>query len=107
LVSLVSSLTTKTFDIDIDVARDRYKIYEQYIQSEKENSLAIVNPQLASEWHPHKNNSLLPEYVSVHSNKKAWWIYENGHEWEAQIHSRNRGHGCPECAKQKRKKQNN
>ena len=104
LVSLVSSLTTKTFDIDIDVARDRYKIYRQYIQSEKENSLAIVNPQLASEWHPHKNNCVLPEYVSVHSNKKAWWICPQGHEWQAVINSRKNGVGCPYCAIQKRKK---
>lgn len=101
LVSLVSSLTTKKFDIDIDVARDRYKIYEQYIQNEKENSLAIVNPQLASEWHPHKNNGLLPEYVSAYSNKKAWWICENGHEWEAVIDSRKNGVGCPYCAGKK------
>lgn len=103
LFSLVSSLMKKTLDVDIDVARDRYKIYEQYIQSEKDNSLAVVNPQLASEWHPHKKNGLLPEYVSAYSNKKAWWICENGHEWEAQINSRNKGVGCMVCYRLKRK----
>ena len=103
LFSLVSSLMKKTLDVDIDVARDRYKIYEQYIQSEKDNSLAVVNPQLASEWHPYKNNGLLPEYVSAYSNKKAWWICENGHEWEAQINSRNKGVGCMVCYRLKRK----
>ena len=101
LFSLVSSLMKKTLDVDIDVARDRYKIYEQYIQSEKDNSLAVVNPQLASEWHPHKNNGLLPEYVSAYSNKKAWWICEKGHEWEAVINSRKNGVGCPYCAGKK------
>ena len=101
LFLLVSNLTKKTLDMDIDVASDRYKIYDQYIQSEKENSLATLNPQLASEWHPYKNNGLLPEYVSVHSNKKVWWQCKSGHEWKAVINSRKNGVGCPYCAGKK------
>ena len=98
IFALVSRIAQIEFELDIDIARDRNKIYEQYIQSEKENSLAVVNPVLAKEWHPTKNGALLPEFVRVHSNKKVWWQCEKGHEWEAFINSRKNGVGCPYCA---------
>ncbi len=97
LLDIIYGVTQISFDADIDITRDRIKIYEQYIQSEKDNSLAIVNPQVAAEWHPTKNASLLPEYVSVHSNKKVWWQCEKNHEWQAVINSRKNGVGCPYC----------
>ena len=104
LLSLVSRMTQTELYTDIDISRDRHKIYEQYIQSEKENSLAALNPKLAKEWHTTKNGALLPEFVSVHSNKKVWWMCESGHEWQAYINSRNKGHGCRECYRNRRKK---
>ena len=79
--------------------------FGQYIQSEK-GTLAVVNPVLAKEWHPTKNGALLPEFVSAHSNKKVWWQCEKGHEWEAVINSRNKGHGCMICYHLRRKTQN-
>ena len=94
----IQSMTKQKFEIDVDVRRDRIKIYEQFVQSEKENSLAIVNTELAFEWHPAKNGDLLPEYVSAHSNKKVWWQCNQGHEWVAVINSRKDGVGCPYCA---------
>ena len=101
LLTLLNCVTQCLFDVNIDVSRDRNKIYEQYIQSEKENSLAVINPILASEWHPTQNGSLLPDFVSAHSNKKVWWKCEKGHEWEAVINSRQDGVGCPYCAGKK------
>lgn len=98
LLALVTRLTHYSFEIDVDVGRDRYDIYEQYIQNEKENSLAVLNSTLAAEWHPIKNGTLLPEHFRVSSNKKVWWKCNQGHEWEAAINSRSQGHGCPFCA---------
>ena len=37
-------------------------------------------------------------------DKKVWWKCSKGHEWQAAIGSRNRGSGCPECAREKRRK---
>ena len=69
------------------------------------NDLASKNPMLADEWHPTKNDRLLPTDVTISSGKKVWWLCrECAHEWEAVIGSRSKGAGCPECAKQKRKK---
>lgn len=102
LVSRICEMTDLTPDIDIDVARDRNDIYDQYVASEKASSLLVVNPQLAAQWHPTKNKSMRPEHVSASSNKHAWWLCEYGHEWEAVINSRNAGVGCPVCARSKK-----
>ena len=66
-----------------------------------ENNLKIVNPTLAAQWHPIKNGDLTPNDVLAKSNRKVWWLCENNHEWEAVIHSRSDGNGCPFCAGQR------
>lgn len=63
-----------------------------------ENDLATVKPDLAAEWNPTKNGTLLPTQITVNSNKKVWWLGKCGHEWEATICSRTRGNGCPFCS---------
>ncbi len=69
------------------------------------NDLQTINPVLTREWNYEKNKEVNPTDVTSNSHRKVWWICEKGHEWEADIASRNRGNGCPECAKQNRKKQ--
>ena len=68
------------------------------------NDLTTINPSLAKEWNFQKNGKIKPIDFSANSHKKVWWICEKGHEWIAEIKSRNNGRGCPECAKEKRKK---
>lgn len=63
------------------------------------NRLSILNPDLALQWHPFRNGNLNPDEVANASGKRAWWVCEEGHEWEAVIASRTRlGNGCPYCA---------
>lgn len=61
------------------------------------NDLATTRPDLARQWHPHKQ-SLTPYDVTTHSMKRAWWLDSHGHEWSSTIASRSNGAGCPECA---------
>ena len=68
-----------------------------------ENDLQTVNPILAKEWNYEKNNGLTPVDVMPNSGKKVWWKCSNGHEWQATIDHRNKGTGCPQCAREKRK----
>lgn len=63
----------------------------------KENNLLTVNPLLAKQWHPSKNELLTPNDVLPNSHKYAWWICECGHEWQAIIKNRNKGNNCPMC----------
>lgn len=65
------------------------------------NSLAVLNPELAAEWHPSKNEHLTPYAVAPSSNRKVWWMCERGHEWQATINNRVK-RGCPECSKARR-----
>ncbi len=64
------------------------------------NRFLNLYPEIALEWHPIKNNILLPENVSYGSNKKVWWLCFNcGHEWESPIISRTIGaRTCPKCS---------
>lgn len=59
--------------------------------------LATCFPEIAKQWHPTKNSTLTPKDVSMGSAKSVWWVCEQGHEWNARIKSRTRGHGCPVC----------
>jgi superfamily II DNA or RNA helicase len=64
------------------------------------DSLAVVAPDIAAEWHPTKNDDLTPAQVSANSHKKVWWRGAGcGHEWDAVIKNRTRGgNGCAVCS---------
>lgn len=55
--------------------------------------------ELLTQWHPTKNEGLMPEDLSYGSQKKVWWRCEQGHEWQSAPYSRSTGgSGCPYCA---------
>jgi len=64
------------------------------------NCLETTHPEVAAQWHPHKNRDKTPFHFTAGSNKKAWWKCPEGddHEWEARIKDRAlKGVGCPIC----------
>ncbi|WP_375091209.1 zinc-ribbon domain-containing protein [Peribacillus sp. RS7] len=68
------------------------------------NDLLTANPQLANEWHPEKNGDLKPTDVTKGSNKRVWWLCSVcGHEWNIPVKNRNKGSGCPKCARKRSK----
>jgi hypothetical protein len=72
------------------------------------HSLADEKPNLASEWHPTKNDNLTPFTVSPRSNKKVWWLCSKSHSWSARVSNRAcLGRGCPYCAGQRVTEENN
>jgi hypothetical protein len=73
-------------------------------QISKEKSLAMVNPKLAAEWHPHKNRSWTPYDVFPNSMRKVWWQCQFGHVWQASCNGRSAGNGCPFCNNERKKK---
>eukprot|EP01083_Nonionella_stella_P066419 174908_1 len=61
-------------------------------------ALSVVNPKLASEWHPTKNGSKLPS-DSLSRQTKVWWRCTQNpeeHVWETSIWRRLEN-GCPFC----------
>ena len=71
------------------------------------DSLETFAPEIARQWHPHKNGKLTPKDVTSGSGKRAWWICDKGHEWQAVVNNRRRGNGCPYCASQGATQNNN
>jgi hypothetical protein len=74
----------------------------------KDNCLATKFPEIATEWHPTKNDDLTPYDVTAGSHKKVWWQDKKGHEWETDIKSRTSflKRGCPYCTNRKACKDN-
>jgi len=66
------------------------------------NCLATLNPELAKQWHPTKNEELTPYDVVPGSGKKVWWLGTCGHEWETSVRNRTAGKDCPLCRHIKR-----
>ena len=89
-------------EICVDSKQDEKKIKSRYYSGQISNSLAKLNPALASEWHPNKNGTFTPDMFTVSSGEKVWWLGKCGHEWQASIAGRNGGTGCPYCARKKR-----
>ena len=56
-------------------------------------------PNLVDEWNYSKNGSVNPNMFSAGSAQIVWWKCKNGHEWQARIYSRVKGHGCPICGR--------
>ena len=71
------------------------------------NDLQTVNPTLANEWNYEKNNEITPSDITSNSGKKVWWKCSKGHEWQAIIANRNKGSGCPVCARERKRSMKN
>ena len=67
-----------------------------------ENDLASLFPEIAKEWHPTKNGTLLPSQVAPSCKRHVWWRCPLGHEYVAEVGMRTiRKSGCPYCAGKK------
>ncbi len=81
----------------VDLEKDRIEIYNQFIAQKKDKSLLSAFPELSKEWDYDKNGELTPDLVTPMSDKKVWWKCDKGHQWQARIHPRSKGSGCPYC----------
>ena len=65
----------------------------------KKPSITVADyPRLKAEWDYSKNGRRTPDTVPAYSNRKAYWVCDRGHEWEAKISNRANGNGCPFCS---------
>lgn len=65
----------------------------------EDSEVLIANADLIKQWHLTKNRGLNLRNLPPGFKKKVWWICEEGHEWEATVKARIKGHGCPQCQK--------
>ncbi len=82
-------------------AQCRFCVKERLSQASEKYSLKSEYPEVAKQWHPEKNGTLMPEYVFPKSRKRVWWQCSKNkrHIWEAVVATRTySGAGCPYCA---------
>jgi rubrerythrin len=84
----------------ISIENDYDVINSQLRNAHGKNNLLDMYPLLADEWHPTKNNELLPYHVQPGSLRKVWWKCKKcGHEWKTTLNNRTvHNSGCPACA---------
>ena len=87
--------------IDTTQNKDIYKMVKAGLLDKMSFAFSVRK----QEWDYERNQNLTPNQISPNSHKKVWWICKNGHEWEAQVKSRNYGCGCPMCAKGRKKQE--
>lgn len=78
--------------------KKRIKSFKQNILKKKG---CLNDPILLKEWNYEKNKDIRPEECTAHSNKKVWWKCAKGHEYQATIHMKSLGQGCPICSNHK------
>lgn len=68
----------------------------------KRKNITQTHPEIASEWHPTRNNGILAEHLTYGSGFDAWWICPKGHEWKGKVVDRTRKYKkCPYCKRGK------
>ena len=67
------------------------------LHSDKRNSLAILHPEIAIEWHEELNLPKTPFDVTAKSQFSAWWkCVDCSNEWKTNVYNRH-VNGCPYC----------
>jgi len=89
--AMIYSRTTQSGE----VGRKCIVCANRQVHPDGRNSLAVMRPDIATEWHP--DNQDTPHDLPYGSNKVRKWICSEGHEWQAQVSSRLRS-GCGTCA---------
>lgn len=106
MITEIFTIIQKAFQIDVEkiqinANKDRGDILKQL--NENERNLESLFPELALEWHPEKNGTLLPSQVSPFTHTKVWWrcLKNDKHEWESKVANRSNGRTCPYCLNRK------
>jgi len=69
--------------------------------------LAAVNPQLAAQWHPTRNDARTASDVLPWSSARVWWRCEHGHEWRMTVSAGSSSRRCPFCSGRRASAENN
>lgn len=105
LSEVITDIIKRLYDIDIkiNIEEDRNEIYNNYLFKEIDNSM-INNRKIMKYYDYEKNLDVKPEYITRSSGKMLWWKCDNGHSFQASVHSMDQGKICLECKKELFKK---
>lgn len=85
-------------DLRVESDRKQIAFRHHFRLAQPGRSLANLKPDIASLWHPTKNDEVTPDMVGPGSGLVAWWECPNGHEWRSIVNNEvARQRGCPTC----------
>ena len=88
--------------VDVDISRDELDIRTALKRYVRDNSLAVVYPDLAAELAVDLNNGLTAENLLWGAGARVWWRCSKcGYEWKTSPNHRTHANsktGCPHCA---------
>lgn len=94
IINFINKTYNKKFLLEINYDFDKNEVINILKNKEISNSMVISHPEDAKHWHPTKNGTLKPEYFTKGSNKRIWWLCNNGHEYESFINNKGK---CRKC----------
>ncbi len=101
VIKCIQGLLNITID-GVNIQKDQINIYNQYVKIIKDNNFTIYYPELLDEWDYERNDGLLPESLSVGSNKKVWWKCKKcGSSFTTSIGRKIEYINCPYCSAKK------
>ncbi|RLA42339.1 MAG: hypothetical protein DRR42_23580, partial [Gammaproteobacteria bacterium] len=67
------------------------------------NTLVFKFPDIATQWHPIKNQAVDIRIIHAGSGQKVWWKCKKGHEWKTAVNMRTGEEtNCPHCYNENR-----
>ena len=76
---------------------------QQSLQLDSRPDISLLAEELQGQWHKQLNRHLGHILIKPYSNRKVWWSCDQcpdslPHIWEATVHKRMCGSGCPFCS---------
>ena len=76
---------------------------QQRHQLDSKPDISRLAEDLQGQWHEQLNRHLGHILIKPYSNRKVWWLCDQcpeglPHIWEAHVHNRTQGSGCPFCS---------
>lgn len=100
LVDYVCGIAHKNNTVQVSIKDIKNEIIKHLSHIPKGTDLASTSPELALDWDYKLNYPITPDMVKPGSSHRVFWIcHRCGYRWSAIIGSRNRGSGCPKCAR--------
>lgn len=98
IYEFINKKYNKKLKFEVNIERDRIKIYELMELQEKNNSLLKKCPNILDYWDNEANSSIKPDQISHSSMKKIHLICSKGHKWTTNAHSFSKFSKCPICS---------
>ncbi|DBB13637.1 TPA: hypothetical protein ACH3X3_000658 [Trebouxia sp. C0006] len=97
-----STFCTETAS-DVSNRKDSWQQPSKEQPKEVGPTISMLAKELQAQWHQERNKHLSNSVIRPHSHQKVWWSCAQcpdslPHIWEARVHHRSRGTGCPFCS---------